>query len=100
MGAVMPAGIANPRFPLKSVAGKRSRHSRRMRDPQFYGSGKRSMRQLRHIRVNGSHVLPADHLTTMNAETPKPLTPCCMGSVYMGQYDTRKRQDYVYGKEE
>ena len=30
-------------FPLKSMAGKRSRHSRRMRNPQFYVSGKRPM---------------------------------------------------------
>ena len=42
--AVMHAGIANYRFPLKSaVGGKRSRHSRRMRIPQFYASGKRPM---------------------------------------------------------
>ena len=36
-------GIANCRFPLKSVAGKRSRYSRRMRKPQFCVSGKRHM---------------------------------------------------------
>ena len=36
--AVMHAGIANPR-----CRGKRSRHSRRMRNPQFYVSGKRPM---------------------------------------------------------
>ena len=33
--------IANQRFPLKSVAGKRSRHSRCMRNPQIYIFGKR-----------------------------------------------------------
>ena len=33
--AVMHVGIANPRW-----RGKRSRHSRRMRNPQFYVSGK------------------------------------------------------------
>ena len=36
--AVMHIGIANPRW-----WGKRSRHSRRMRNPRFYLSGKRSM---------------------------------------------------------
>ena len=36
--AVMHAGIANPRW-----RGKRSRHSRRMHNPQFYVSGKRPM---------------------------------------------------------
>ena len=42
--AVMHAGIANSRFPLNSAAGgKRSRHSRRMRNPRFYVSGKRPM---------------------------------------------------------
>ena len=35
---VMHVGIANPRW-----QGKRSRHSRRMRKPQFYVSGKRPM---------------------------------------------------------
>ena len=39
--AVMHAGIAEERFPLKSVAGKRSRHPLCMRNPQFYVSGKR-----------------------------------------------------------
>ena len=34
--AVIQAGIANPRW-----RGKRSRHSRHMRNPQFYVSGKR-----------------------------------------------------------
>ena len=34
--AVMHVGIANPR-----LWGKRSRHSRRMRNPQFYVTGKR-----------------------------------------------------------
>ena len=38
--AVMHTGIANYRFPMKSLAGKRSR---RMRSPQFYVSGKRPM---------------------------------------------------------
>ena len=36
--AVMHVGVANPR-----VRGKRSRHSRPMRNPQFYVSGKRPM---------------------------------------------------------
>ena len=36
--AVMPVGIANPR-----CRRKRSRHSRRMHNPQFYVSGKRLM---------------------------------------------------------
>ena len=36
--AVMHVGIANPRW-----RGKRSRHSGRMRNPQFYVSGKRPM---------------------------------------------------------
>ena len=36
--AVMHVGITNPRW-----LGKRSRHSRRMRNPQFYASGKRPM---------------------------------------------------------
>ena len=39
--AVMQVGIANPR-----LRGKRSRHSRRMRNPQFYVYGKRAMIQL------------------------------------------------------
>ena len=38
--AVMHAGIDKKRFPLKWVAGKRSR---RMRNPQFYVSDKRPM---------------------------------------------------------
>ena len=38
--AVMHVGITNPRW-----RGKRSRHSRRMRNPQFYVSGKRPMGQ-------------------------------------------------------
>ena len=38
--AVMPVGFANPRW-----WGKRSRHSRRMRYPQFYVSGKRPMHE-------------------------------------------------------
>ena len=37
--ALMHAGITNPRWRVK-----RSRHSRRMRNPQFYGSGKRPMK--------------------------------------------------------
>ena len=41
--AVMHVGIASQQFPLKSEAEKRSRHSRRMRNPQFWVSGKRSM---------------------------------------------------------
>ena len=41
--AVMHVGIASQQFPLKSEAEKRSRHSRRMRNPQFCVSGKRSM---------------------------------------------------------
>ena len=40
---VMCAGIANYRFPLKSVAENRSRDCRRMRTPQFYVSVKRPM---------------------------------------------------------
>ena len=36
--AVMHVGIANPRW-----WGKRSRHSRRMRDPQYYQSGNRPL---------------------------------------------------------
>ena len=39
--AVMHVGIANPRW-----RGKRTRHSRRMRNPQFYVSGKRSMERV------------------------------------------------------
>ena len=42
---VMHAGIANSRFPLKSVAGKCSQDPRRTCDLQFYVSGKRPMRQ-------------------------------------------------------
>ena len=38
--ALMHVGIANPR-----CRGKRSRHSRRMRNPQFYVSDKRPMRK-------------------------------------------------------
>ena len=38
VSALMHVGIANPRW-----RGKRSRHSRRMRNIQFYISGKRSM---------------------------------------------------------
>ena len=41
--AVMHVGIANPRW-----WGKRSRHSRHMRNPKFYLSGKRPM-QLRYL---------------------------------------------------
>ena len=40
--AVMHVGIANPRW-----RGKRSWHSRRMRNPQFYVSGKRPFRSLK-----------------------------------------------------
>ena len=41
--AVLYAGFAKLRFLLKSTAGKRFRHSRCMRNPQFYVSGKRPM---------------------------------------------------------
>ena len=41
--AVMHVGIANPRWRRK-----RSRHSRRMRNPQFYVSGKRPMQSYMH----------------------------------------------------
>ena len=37
----MLVGIANKRFPLKSLAGKTFRYSRCMRNPQFYVIGKR-----------------------------------------------------------
>ena len=48
--AVMHAGITNERFPLKSAAGgKCSRHSRCMRNPQFYVSGKMSMQHQRRV---------------------------------------------------
>ena len=40
--AVMHVGIANPQ-----LRGKRSRHSRRMRNPQFYVSGKRPIAEKR-----------------------------------------------------
>ena len=43
MHAMMHAGIANWRFHLKSVAGKTSSASQRMRNQQFYVSGKRPM---------------------------------------------------------
>ena len=39
----MHGGINNWRFPVKLVAELRSRHSRRMRNPQFYLSGKRPL---------------------------------------------------------
>ena len=39
----MHTGIVNERFPLKSVEGKHSRHSRCMRNPHLYVSGRRSM---------------------------------------------------------
>ena len=45
--AVMHVGIVNPRF-----LGKRSRHSRRMRNPQFYVSGKRPIET---TRIHGLH---------------------------------------------
>ena len=46
--AVMLAGIANLRFPLKAVAGKTfpAFHSRRRLNPQFYVSGKRPMKMV------------------------------------------------------
>ena len=46
----MHVGIANPRW-----RGKRSRQSRRMRNPQFYVSGKRPMQ---HCRVICNAILP------------------------------------------
>ena len=62
--AVMHAGIANPRFPLKAVAGKRSRHSWRMRNPQFCVSGKRPiaiMTEPNQIKFRLPHISPAAH---------------------------------------
>ena len=44
--AVMHAGIADYQFLTKSVAGERSRHSRRMRNPQLNVSGKRHIAML------------------------------------------------------
>ena len=41
--AEMHARIDNSRFPLKLWQRKRSRHSGRMRNPQFYASSKKSM---------------------------------------------------------
>ena len=60
--AVMHAGIANKRFPLKSVAGKRSRHSRRMPNPLFCVSGKRPIgRPLASIlQPRGCQRVPSD----------------------------------------
>ena len=53
--AVMHVGIANPRW-----RGKRSRHSRRMRNTQFYVSGKRPMAILAHMYRPILLVLQAD----------------------------------------
>ena len=50
---VMHTEIANWWFPLKSVAGKRSRHSRRMRNPQYYVSGKRPIPWRHHGSPDG-----------------------------------------------
>ena len=46
--AVMLAGIGNPRFPSKAVAGKTfpAFHSRRMLNPQIYVSCKRPMKMV------------------------------------------------------
>ena len=45
--AVMHVGIDNPRW-----RGKRSRHSRRMRNPQFYVSGKRPMAFTQYLKCH------------------------------------------------
>ena len=52
--AVMYVGIANLRW-----QGKRSRHSRRMRNPQFYVSGKRPMSQC--SQSSCCHMASPDH---------------------------------------
>ena len=54
----MHAGRVNKWFPFKSVAGKRCPHPRRMRNPQFYVSGKRPIRL---VRRNGSLSLQWRH---------------------------------------
>ena len=49
---LMHAGIANWQLPLESVAGKRSRHSRRMRNPQVCVSGKKAIsEQIWHVVI-------------------------------------------------
>ena len=52
----MPGSLIN-RFPWRRWRGKRSRHSRRMRNTQFYVSGKRPMLNL-HVRSRALYLLP------------------------------------------
>ena len=49
--AVMPVGIANPRW-----QGKPSRHSRRMSNPPFYVSDKRSMAEQLSVNERGRYM--------------------------------------------
>ena len=70
----MHVGIANERFILMSVAGKRSRHSRCMRNPQFYLSGKRPMCHPKLLHLSDrvmSRIIPMANRKT--AVTPMPL---------------------------
>ena len=55
----MHVGIGNLRW-----RGKRSRHSRRMRNPQFYVSGKRPIAHVHSRRKNYSSTVPTDAALT------------------------------------
>ena len=66
--AVMHVGVANPR-----LRAKRSRHSRRMRNPQFSVSGRRSM--VKPLQVS-TLLVPGLKYFGRNKLTPPFLMPC------------------------
>ena len=75
--AVMHVGIANPRCP-----GKRSQHSRRMHNPQFYVPGKRP-------------IGPADSLTLLSTKISPGMLMTKFGSCTY-TWSARKNVIYLY----
>ena len=73
--AMMHDGIANPRW-----RGKCSRHSRRMRNPQFYVSGKRS--------ITTKEVCP------IYPGTPHPCSHRCHEIIIVGHFTVAIMEDY------
>ena len=107
--AVMHPGIANPRW-----RGKRSRHSRRMRNPQFYISGKRPMGLCvlalglsasalvathfpGHVGPNWKHKIRWWRLGNLLTNLPVVLKQCLLVSHENSWFVTRSKRDWIPG---
>ena len=95
--AVLHAGIANWRFPLKSaVGGKRSRHSRRMRNPQFYVSGKRPMNATLLLHEGQSVATILSYLkysiSSLNHSSVLPINLCWFYGIHFGMWHSHCRK--------